>query len=186
MLPERFGRKRVYALGKTSGKANIAKNLQDLGITLTDAQLKLVTEEIIQLGDKKEIITQEDLPYILSDVLNFEQTKKSVKIITFSLNHAHGLQPTASVKLEFEHKTYEAHAKGDGQYDAFFNALKHIYKIINRSLPELTHYSVAFRRVDIPMPCVKPSLHGNPMKKHSKPEVWIATKLCRLSCTKKC
>lgn len=142
LLPERFGRKRVYALGKTSGKANIAKNLQDLGITLTDAQLKLVTEEIIQLGDKKEIITQEDLPYILSDVLNFEQTKKSVKIITFSLNHAHGLQPTASVKLEFEHKTYEAHAKGDGQYDAFFNALKHIYKIINRSLPELTDYSV--------------------------------------------
>ena len=28
LLPERFGRKRKYALGKTSGKANILKNLQ--------------------------------------------------------------------------------------------------------------------------------------------------------------
>ena len=34
LLPERFGRKRKYALGKTSGKANIIKNLQELGLTL--------------------------------------------------------------------------------------------------------------------------------------------------------
>ena len=33
LLPERFGRKRQYALGKTSGKANIQKNLQELGLT---------------------------------------------------------------------------------------------------------------------------------------------------------
>jgi D-citramalate synthase len=31
LLPERFGRIRKYALGKTSGKANIKKNLEDLG-----------------------------------------------------------------------------------------------------------------------------------------------------------
>ena len=35
LVPERFGRKREYALGKTSGKANIAKNLEDLGLELT-------------------------------------------------------------------------------------------------------------------------------------------------------
>ncbi len=34
LLPERFGRKRKYALGKTSGKANIQKNLQELGFKL--------------------------------------------------------------------------------------------------------------------------------------------------------
>ncbi|HEY5326267.1 MAG TPA: 2-isopropylmalate synthase, partial [Mucilaginibacter sp.] len=37
LLPERFGRKREYALGKTSGKANIEKNLQELGLKLNDA-----------------------------------------------------------------------------------------------------------------------------------------------------
>jgi len=36
LLPERFGRKRMYALGKTSGKANIQKNLLDLGIVLNE------------------------------------------------------------------------------------------------------------------------------------------------------
>ena len=32
LVPERFGRKREYALGKNSGKANIAKNLEELGL----------------------------------------------------------------------------------------------------------------------------------------------------------
>ena len=34
LKPERFGRKREYALGKNSGKANIAKNLEELGLEL--------------------------------------------------------------------------------------------------------------------------------------------------------
>ena len=42
LMPERFGRKRKYALGKTSGKANIEKNLQELGIQLTNEDLKKV------------------------------------------------------------------------------------------------------------------------------------------------
>jgi len=142
LLPERFGRKRMYALGKTSGKANIQKNLLDLGIVLNEEQLKLVTQEIIQLGDKKEIITPEDLPYIIADVLDFERKDNDVKIITFALNHAYGLQPSASLKLEFGGSLHEAHSKGDGQYDAFFNALKAIYNKINKELPVLTDYSV--------------------------------------------
>ena len=42
LLPERFGRTRKYALGKTSGKANIAKNLEDMGIRLDPENLKKV------------------------------------------------------------------------------------------------------------------------------------------------
>lgn len=142
LIPERFGRKRKYALGKTSGKANISKNLQELGIVLNDEQIKLVTDKIIQLGDKKEMVTQEDLPYIISDILDFETLNSEIKILTFALNHANGLQPTASLKLEVAGNSYEANAKGDGQYDAFFNALKDIYKKVNKQLPELTDYSV--------------------------------------------
>ncbi|MEX0362926.1 MAG: 2-isopropylmalate synthase, partial [Allomuricauda sp.] len=70
LLPERFGRKRKYALGKTSGKANIQKNLQELVLTLNDEELKKVTERIIELGDKKERVTKDDLPFIISDVLD--------------------------------------------------------------------------------------------------------------------
>jgi D-citramalate synthase len=58
LLPERFGRKRLYALGKTSGKANIRKNLEEMGIELDFASMRKVTELIIEMGDKKESVTQ--------------------------------------------------------------------------------------------------------------------------------
>ena len=70
MKPERFGRKREFALGKNSGKANIEKNLEELGMTLTPEQVRKVTQRITELGDRKEVVTQDDLPYIVSDVLN--------------------------------------------------------------------------------------------------------------------
>ena len=43
VMPERFGRQRKYALGKTSGKANIENNLKQLGIQLSDEDLKKIT-----------------------------------------------------------------------------------------------------------------------------------------------
>ena len=69
LVPERFGRSREYALGKNSGKANIALNLQKLGLELTPDQMAKVTRRITELGERKEIVTQEDLPYIVNDVL---------------------------------------------------------------------------------------------------------------------
>ena len=36
LFPKRRGRVREYALGKTSGKANIRKNLESLGLELED------------------------------------------------------------------------------------------------------------------------------------------------------
>ena len=84
LMPERFGRQRKYALGKTSGKANIENNLQQLGITLSDEDLKKVTQRIIELGDRKEVVTQNDLPYIISDVLDSNRfRKKSYSKIMF-------------------------------------------------------------------------------------------------------
>ena len=62
LMPERFGRQRKYALGKSSGKASVENNLQQLGIQLSDEDLKKVTQKIIELGDRKEVVTQADLP----------------------------------------------------------------------------------------------------------------------------
>lgn len=143
LLPERFGRKRRYALGKTSGKANIQKNLQDLGISLNDEELKKVTQRIIELGDKKEIVSQEDLPYIISDVLDSETIERRVVVENYVLGHAKGLKPSTTLMLKFEGILYEAHAQGDGQFDAFMNALKKLYKIHSKKeLPKLVDYAV--------------------------------------------
>jgi len=142
LLPERFGRTREYALGKTSGKASILKNLEALGIELDNESMRLVTERIIELGDKKEQVTQEDLPYIISDVLKQTNSEEYVRICNYSLSLAQGLKPVATVMLEIKGETYQETSQGDGQYDAFMKSLRKIYKSLNRAFPMLTDYAV--------------------------------------------
>ncbi|MBD3587748.1 alpha-isopropylmalate synthase regulatory domain-containing protein [Bacteroides sp. GM023] len=143
LLPERFGRKREYALGKTSGKANIRKNLEDLGLQLDEDSMRKVTERIIELGDKKELVTQEDLPYIVSDVLKHGSIGEKVRLKSYFVNLAHGLKPMATLKIEINGKEYEESSGGDGQYDAFVRALRKIYKVtLGRKFPMLTNYAV--------------------------------------------
>lgn len=143
LIPERFGRKREYALGKQSGRANILKNLEELGLELTPEQTRRVTQRIIELGDKKEIVTQEDLPYIVSDVLKHDVSEDRVKLISYVVNTSYGLKPGANIRVEINGKQYEAGATGDGQYDAFVKALRFIYKkYLNRTFPILANYQV--------------------------------------------
>jgi (R)-citramalate synthase len=142
LMPERFGRTRKYALGKTSGKANIEKNLQDLGIKISNDELKKVTAKVIELGDKKEIITVEDLRYIVSDILNYDVAENKVEILNYVLTHSHKLRPSATVKVKIGEQIFEENAQGDGQYDAFMNALKKAYTKKKITLPLLTDYMV--------------------------------------------
>ncbi|WP_299485548.1 alpha-isopropylmalate synthase regulatory domain-containing protein [uncultured Allomuricauda sp.] len=142
LLPERFGRKRKYALGKTSGKANIQKNLQELGLTLNDEELKKVTERIIELGDKKERVTKEDLPYIISDVLASNVHHQRVFVKSYVLTHSKGLKPSTTLSIEIDGKLYEENAQGDGQFDAFINALRKVYQKEKMELPKLVDYAV--------------------------------------------
>ncbi|WKK64633.1 alpha-isopropylmalate synthase regulatory domain-containing protein [Lutimonas zeaxanthinifaciens] len=142
LLPERFGRKRQYALGKTSGKANIQKNLQQLGLHLSDEDIAKVTKRIIELGDKKEVVTKEDLPYIISDVLDSNAVEEKVIVESYVLTHSKGLRPSTTVSIKFEGESIQENAQGDGQFDAFMNTLKKIYKDKGKVLPELTDYAV--------------------------------------------
>jgi D-citramalate synthase len=143
LVPERFGRRREYALGKNSGKANIAKNLEELGLELTPEQTRRVTQRITELGDKKEIVTQEDLPFIVSDVLKHDAPEDKVKLVSYVVSTAYGLKPGANVKVEINGQQYEAGGTGDGQYDAFVKALRYIYRrYLDRTFPLLANYAV--------------------------------------------
>lgn len=142
LLPERFGRIREYALGKTSGKANIKKNLDRLGITLNDEDLKKVTNRVIELGDKKEKVTAEDLPYIISDVLNTSMQVKRVLINSYILKHTMGKDPSVYLELKIDDNIYKKTGVGDGQFDAFMNAVNEIYKDNNLKTPNLVNYLV--------------------------------------------
>jgi (R)-citramalate synthase len=142
LLPERFGRKRKYALGKNSGKASIEKNLQELGLKLNDEDLKKVTQRVIELGDKKETVTKEDLPYIISDVLDSNLYEEKIKVESYVLTHAKGLRPSATIAICIDGKVYEENSQGDGQFDAFMNALTKVYTKKDLTLPQLVDYNV--------------------------------------------
>ena len=142
LMPERFGRLRKYALGKTSGKASILKNLEELGIELDKESIAKVTARIVELGDKKEYVTTDELPYIISDVLGSAEVEELILIRNYYLCHARDLSPVATVSIEIDGQLYEDTATGDGQYDAFMKAIGKIYQRIGKPLPELLDYAV--------------------------------------------
>lgn len=142
LIPERFGRQRVYALGKTSGKANIENNLLQLGIQLPEEDLKKVTQRVIDLGDRKEMVTPADLPYIISDILDSQAIEQKVQIKNYVLTHSKDLRPSVSLSVCINGDVVEEHSQGDGQYDAFVNAIKKIYKQKKMIFPNLVDYTV--------------------------------------------
>jgi (R)-citramalate synthase len=143
LMPERFGRKRKYALGKQSGKATVRKNLEEYGLFLDPESLTKVTQRVIELGDKKENVTTEDLPYIIADVLGNEQINYKIFIKNYALSLSSGLKPSASVQIEIDGNQYQETSSGDGQYDAFMKALRIIYDKLGKEYPVLTDYQVS-------------------------------------------
>jgi len=109
---------------------------------LNDEDVLKVTQRIIELGDKKEVVTKEDLPYIISDVLDSHVYEERITVESYVLTHSKGLKPSTTVAVKIDGKIIEEHAQGDGQFDAFMNALGKVYKSKGRILPKLTDYAV--------------------------------------------
>ena len=144
LIPERFGRVREYALGKNSGKASVLKNLEKFGIHLTPDQMKKVTARVVELGDKKEQVTPEDLPFIIADVLKsgVSTTRDNIHVVNYNLSLAYGMRPVASLKINIHGQDYQETASGDGVYDAFMKALWKIYDRRGKSHPRLVDYQI--------------------------------------------
>ncbi len=142
LIPERFGRNRQYALGKSSGKASVLKNLQELGIELNPEDLAKVTEWIVEMGDKKETITQDELPFIIAEVIGSKPVQERIKIENYYMCHALNLSPIATLSINIDGQVYEETSTGDGQYDAFMKALNKIFDRLNIQLPALIDYVV--------------------------------------------
>jgi len=141
LAPKRFGGARRYALGKLSGKASLDHNLVELGISLPDADRDLVLERIVELGDRKHVVTPDDLPYLIADVLKTPGDQR-VKIESYRVDVSSGEPPRAEVALAYKSIIEKAEASGDGGYDAFMNALKKAAKALSIEVPILADYRV--------------------------------------------
>lgn len=141
LTPSRFGRDRVYALGKLSGRSNLDFNLDKLGMNLDPEQRKAVLEKIIELGDAKKVVTTDDLPFLISDLLSTPEDREFAVIgciITSSLS----MKPAANIRVRLHSEEYEAIANGNGGYDAFMNALRSIAPQMNIELPMLQDFEI--------------------------------------------
>ncbi len=143
ILPERFGRQRVYALGKLSGKASVANNLKTLGIELSPENEAVLLNRIKQLGEQKKLVTADDLPFLIADLFDSEQAQKHlIRIKNAVVITRMDGQPSAEVSLEYSGNIYEEKATGDGGYDALMNAMRQIAVKIGLELPALIDYEV--------------------------------------------
>ena len=141
LLPVRFGRKRIYALGKLSGKASIDKNLEAFGIELDDDTRNKVLQEVIRLGDKKKKVTTADLRLIVSSVMNSDQ-EKIVSFTNYEIITSKGKLPSVKMEMSYKGEVLSAAAKGDGGYDAFMKALRKALKSVGKTAPKLVDYEV--------------------------------------------
>jgi D-citramalate synthase len=101
----------------------------------------------VEIGDRKEIITRDDLPYIVADVLETPHEKRFILrscVVVSSM----GLKPMATIKLAYrpggtqEYEEYEQSAQGDGGYDALMRAIRKITARLGLEFPALADYQV--------------------------------------------
>jgi D-citramalate synthase len=145
ITPERFGRRRGYALGKMSGKASLVKNLEALGIQLVEENLKKVLRRVVELGDSKKTITPADLPFIITDVLETEDVQR-IRLLGCSLTSGLHLKSVATVRLEIDGHEYNEAGSGNGGYDAFMGAVRKILRKRHVECPELVDYEIRIPR----------------------------------------
>tara|TARA_B110000285_G_scaffold233542_1_gene307653 strand:- start:826 stop:2403 length:1578 start_codon:yes stop_codon:yes gene_type:complete len=145
LSPERFSRTRSYALGKMSGKASLTKNLEALGLKLSEENQRRVLARIVKLGDSKELITTEDLPFIIAEVLE-SKNYHHIKLLHCSVTSELNLNSTVSIRVDVDGDIQQATGSGNGGFDAFICAMNEVMVSKNYVLPKLADYEVRIPR----------------------------------------
>ena len=141
LTPERFARSRSYALGKMSGKASLAKNLESMDIELDAEQQKKLLKRIVRLGDQKASITADDLPFIIADLLE-RNDYNYVELLNCSINSGLDLESTVSIRVRINDEIVKASGSGNGGFDAFISAMKKVLNEDTFAFPELVDFEL--------------------------------------------
>ena len=145
LTPERFDRKRSYALGKMSGKASLINNLEELGISLSEEDQAKVLQRVVALGDSKHIITAEDLPFIIADVMESKEYQY-VDLKKCDINTGLERGSSVSLNLAINGEEFEGKGIGNGGFDAFMDAVTKILSRTGFVMPLLKDYEVHIPR----------------------------------------
>jgi len=141
LSPERFERRRRYALGKLAGKASLLKNLERLDISRSEGDQHKVLQRIIALGDSKKTITSDDLPFIIAEVLE-SKDYNHVELLSCTVTSELGKQSFADIRVRLQGEVFVTTGDGNGGFDAFAGAIAKIWKKKGFARPELLDYEV--------------------------------------------
>lgn len=141
LTPERFARSRSYALGKMSGKASLAKNLEEMNIELDPEQQQKLLQRVVRLGDQKSSITADDLPFIIADLLE-RNDYNYVELLNCSINSGLDLESTVSIRVRVNNQIFKTSGSGNGGFDAFIGAMKKVLDKETFNFPELVDYQL--------------------------------------------
>ncbi len=112
-----------------SGRAALNHHLSLLGIDLSVEELNHVYDKFLNIADKKQNITDDDL-YLLAGVEKAEN-KRAMKLQHLQVLCGSSTVPMATVTLSMNGESFTSSATGNGPIDAAYSAVK---KLVNRNI----------------------------------------------------
>ena len=135
--PELVGRRRKLVAGKLAGTRGVKAELEEMGMQVTEEQLKEIVGRVKDLGDKGKTVTDADLIALASAVTGEVAKEKIVDLSDFAVVTGIRVLPTASVKLVLDGKEYTAAETGVGPVDAAIKAIQRLtHSLVNVRLRE--------------------------------------------------
>ena len=123
MAPELVGRKRKFVLGKHTGTHGLDSKLKEFGFNVNQNQLEQICSDIKDLADKGKTVTDVDLHIIADNVLQINH-EDPIKLDEVTIVSGSNVMPTASVKITVDDDEIINSGVGLGPVDAAINALK--------------------------------------------------------------
>ncbi|MEZ5501155.1 MAG: alpha-isopropylmalate synthase regulatory domain-containing protein [Halioglobus sp.] len=96
---------------------------------------------VVKLGDSKELITTDDLPFIIAEVLE-SKNYHHIKLLNCSVTSGLDLKSTVSIRVDVDGDIQHAVGYGNGGFDAFIHAMNEVMAPKNYVLPDLVDYEV--------------------------------------------
>ena len=121
------GEESELVMGKHSGRNALLNKVQELGYSLSQAELDRVFEEFKILADEKKEIFEDDFHTLIQKQKFSEEQQITYKLKTIKSGFETGKEPNASVTLiSRDGKEHQSSANGDGPVDAIYNAIDKI------------------------------------------------------------
>ena len=112
-------------LGKHSGKHALKEYLESMDIKMSNTDMNALFERFKELADKKKVVTNKDIMYLLSHSHNVK-TARVYTIDSYSIMTVMGRSAVATLKLRTDEGVKIGEGVGDGPLDAAFKTINRI------------------------------------------------------------